>query len=78
LRSKEEWTTSLIEDLNWLGLKHDIFVKQSDKAEIHSSYIKKMIDSGYAYISKEKVVEVFYKVFNPGELEGKIELEKQS
>jgi glutamyl-tRNA synthetase len=57
LRSKEEWTTSLIEDLNWLGLKHDIFVKQSDKAEIHSSYIKKMIDSGYAYISKEKVVE---------------------
>jgi glutamyl/glutaminyl-tRNA synthetase len=57
LRSKDEWTTGLIDDLNWLGLKHDIFVKQSDKADIHSSYIKKMIDSGHAYISKEKVVE---------------------
>jgi glutamyl-tRNA synthetase len=57
LRSKDEWTTGLIDDLNWLGLKHDIFVKQSDKADIHSSYIKKMIDSGHAYISKEEVVE---------------------
>lgn len=57
LRSKDEWTTGLIEDLEWLGLKHDVFVKQSDKASIHSSYIKKMIDSGHAYISKEKVVE---------------------
>lgn len=57
VRSKDEWTTGLIDDLNWLGLKHDVFVKQSDKASIHSSYIKKMIDSGHAYISKEKVVE---------------------
>ncbi len=57
LRSKEEWTTGLIEDLNWLGLKHDIFVKQSDKASVHSSYIKKMIESGHAYISKEKNIE---------------------
>ncbi len=57
-RSKEEWTTGLINDLAWLGLKHDVFVKQSDKVEIHKSYIKKLIDSGHAYISKEKVVEV--------------------
>lgn len=57
VRSKDEWTTGLIDDLNWLGLRHDVFVKQSDKASIHSSYIKKMIDSGHAYISKEKVVE---------------------
>ena len=27
-------------------------------------------------LETEEVVEVFYKVFNPGELEGKIELEK--
>lgn len=56
-RSKEEWTTGLINDLAWLGLNHDVFVKQSDKVEIHKSYIKKLIDSGHAYISKEKVVE---------------------
>ncbi len=57
LRSKEEWTNALIDDLNWLGLKYDTLVKQSDRVAIHSAYIKKMIDSGHAYISKEKVVE---------------------
>lgn len=56
-RSKEEWTQGLINDLEWLGLKHDTYVKQSDKIDIHKSYIKKLIDSGHAYISKEKVVE---------------------
>jgi hypothetical protein len=31
-----------------------------------------------AQLGTEEVVEVFYKVFNPGELEGKIELEQGS
>ena len=29
-----------------------------------------------AQLGTEEVVEVFYKVFNPGEIEGKIEIEK--
>ena len=29
-----------------------------------------------AQLGTEEVVEVFYKVFNPGELEGKIEIEQ--
>jgi glutamyl-tRNA synthetase len=57
IRSKEEWTTGLIDDLAWLGLKHDVFVKQSDKSAIHTSYIQKLIDSGHAYISKEEKIE---------------------
>jgi glutamyl-tRNA synthetase len=57
VRSKEEWTDGLINDLAWLGLKHDVFAKQSERVDIHKSYIKKMLDSGHAYISKEKVVE---------------------
>ncbi|MEK7464135.1 MAG: glutamate--tRNA ligase [Patescibacteria group bacterium] len=57
VRSKNEWTDALINDLEWLGLKHDVFVRQSDKADIHKAYIKKLIDSGHAYVSKEKVVE---------------------
>lgn len=57
VRSKEEWTDGLINDLAWLGLKHDTFAKQSERVEIHKSYIKKLLDSGHAYISKEKVVE---------------------
>ena len=31
-----------------------------------------------AQLGSEEVVEVFYKVFNPGELEGKIKLEENS
>ena len=57
LRSKDEWTKSLINDLEWLGLKHDILVIQSKRNDIHSKYIQKMIDNGHAYISKEKIIE---------------------
>jgi len=56
-RSKDEWTVSLNADLSWLGLKNDVYVVQSSRVDIHKSYIRKLIDSGNAYISKEKVVE---------------------
>lgn len=52
-RSKEEWTEGLIDDLAWLGLSHDVFAKQSERADTHAEYIKKMIDDGHAYVSKE-------------------------
>lgn len=56
-RSKEEWTKGLIDDLAWLGLKHDKYELQSENAGIHKEYLKKLIDSGHAYVSKEKIVE---------------------
>lgn len=56
-RSKEEWITGIIDDLAWLGLKHDVYLKQSDKTEDYKIYIKKLLDSGHAYISKEKIIE---------------------
>ncbi len=56
-RSKDEWTTQLVEDLNWLGIKHDEFFKQSDRVEIHKKYLKQLIDSGHAFVSKEEVKE---------------------
>ncbi len=52
-RNKEEWTKGLVDDLAWLGLKHDNFSKQSDRTEIYKGYLKKLIDSGHAYVSKE-------------------------
>ncbi len=52
-RNKEEWTQGLIDDLAWLGFKNDVFVKQSERLEFHQKYLKKMIDAGQAYISKE-------------------------
>ena len=52
-RNKTEWETALIDDLSWLGLKHDTFSRQSDRIEIYSKYIQKLIINGSAYISKE-------------------------
>ena len=54
-RSKKEYEDNILESLEWLGIKYDEFYRQSDRMEIHKSYIKKLIDSGHAYISKEKV-----------------------
>jgi glutamyl-tRNA synthetase len=56
-RNKPEWTTGLVEDLGWLGLHHDIFVIQSERAPIHTKYLKKMIEEGKAYVSKETPTE---------------------
>ncbi|MCC6475212.1 MAG: glutamate--tRNA ligase, partial [Burkholderiales bacterium] len=52
-RNREEWTTGLIEDLGWLGLHHDTFVIQSERVASHTAYLKKIIEEGKAYISKE-------------------------
>lgn len=52
-RSKEEWTLGLINDLAWLGFKHDVFAKQSERTEIYKKYLNKLINDGFAYISKE-------------------------
>jgi glutamyl-tRNA synthetase len=53
VRSKKEYEDNIIESLEWLGIKYDEFYRQSDRMEIHKTYIKKLIDSGHAYLSKE-------------------------
>lgn len=57
-RSKKEYEENILESLEWLGIKYDEFYRQSDRTDIHKSYIKKLIDSGHAYISKETPKEV--------------------
>jgi len=52
-RSREEWVHSLIDDLHWLGLENDVLARTSDSYPTHAKYIQKMIDDGFAYISKE-------------------------
>ncbi len=52
-RSKKEYEDNIIESLKWLGLDYDEFYRQSDRQQIHASYIQKLIDGGHAYISKE-------------------------
>lgn len=52
-RNKEEWTVGLMDDLAWLGLKHDTFAKQSERTYIYKKYLQKLLDDDKAYISKE-------------------------
>lgn len=56
-RSKPEFEENIIESFKWLGLAHDEFYRQSERTEIYKEQLKKLIDSGAAYISKETPVE---------------------
>jgi len=56
-RSKKEHTDQIIRGFEWLGLKFDETVLQSDNFSTHKKYIEKLIKDGKAYISKEEVKE---------------------
>ncbi len=56
-RSKREYEDEFLELFDWLNLKYDMFFRQSDRLEIHQKYIKKMMDEGFAYLSKETPTE---------------------
>lgn len=52
-RSKKEYETDIIDSLSWLNLKFDETVRQSDREDIHTSYLRKMLTDGVAYVSTE-------------------------
>ena len=56
-RSKKEYEENIIESFKWLGLNYEEFYRQSERTEIYKEQLKKLIDSGSAYISKEVPTE---------------------
>jgi len=54
-RSKKEFEADIIETFDWLTLEYDEFYRQSERTEIYENHIKKLIDSGHAYVSEEAV-----------------------
>ena len=56
-RSKKEYEDDFFELFNWLGLKPDQFFRQSERTEIYKKYLEKMIEDGFAYVSKEEIKE---------------------
>jgi len=54
-RSKKEFEQDIIAGMKWLGLSYDEIYKQSERTEIYKNYLKKLLDSGHIYISKEEV-----------------------
>ncbi|MEO5646042.1 MAG: glutamate--tRNA ligase [Candidatus Paceibacterota bacterium] len=53
-RSKKEYEENIMESLEWMGLEHDVFIRQSENVERHQAVLEKMIEDGSAYISKEE------------------------
>ena len=53
-RSKGEFEKDILDGLSWLGITHDELFRQSERTEIYTKYLKQLIDSGKAYLSKEE------------------------
>jgi glutamyl-tRNA synthetase len=56
-RSKKEYEDNIVETLQWLGLKHDRFFRQSENAPRHQELLKGLIAKDLAYVSKEEPKE---------------------
>lgn len=61
-RSTKEFEDEILEGLAWLGLTHDMFARQSERAPIHKKYLERLVEEGSAYISREESKQ------NPGEM----------
>jgi glutamyl-tRNA synthetase len=53
-RSKKEYEENILDSLNWLGLEYDEMHRQSELVGEHTKALQKLIDTGFAYISKEE------------------------
>ena len=53
-RSKEEYKDNILESLRWLSISYDALYIQSEHITSHTSHLKRLIDAGSAYISKEE------------------------
>ena len=59
-RSKKEHEEDILSGLNWLGIDHDEFYRQSDRGEIYKKYLVQLLDEEkayYCFCSKEKLQE---------------------
>jgi glutamyl-tRNA synthetase len=57
-RSKPEFEAAIIEDLDWLGMKHDIFARQVERAAVHRAAAERLKASGHLYPCYETAAEL--------------------
>lgn len=57
-RSKPEFEDAILEDLDWLGIAHDLFLRQSERAAQHSDAAEKLKAKGLLYPCYEKPDEL--------------------
>jgi glutamyl-tRNA synthetase len=57
-RSKPEYEAAILEDLAWLGLTHDIFARQVERADAHARAAEALKASGHLYPAYESADEL--------------------
>jgi len=57
-RSSKEYEAAIVEDLNWLGLTHDFFARQMERADAHRNAAEKLKASGRLYPAYETADEL--------------------
>jgi glutamyl-tRNA synthetase len=57
-RSKPEYEAAIVEDLAWLGLTHDLFARQMERADAHRAAAEKLKASGRLYPAYETADEL--------------------
>lgn len=53
-RSTKEFEDEILAGLSWLGINADVFCRQSERTELYTSYLHKLIADDKAYLSKEE------------------------
>ncbi|HEX2590958.1 MAG TPA: glutamate--tRNA ligase, partial [Rhizomicrobium sp.] len=57
-RSTKEFEAAILEDMAWLGLSHDIFARQTERAAQHHAAAEKLKASGHLYPAYETADEL--------------------
>lgn len=57
-RSKKEFEENIVDGLNWLGLTHDEFYRQSDRGLIYKKHLIDLVAKGFVYVSTEEPSEL--------------------
>ncbi|MGH6873257.1 MAG: glutamate--tRNA ligase [Rhizomicrobium sp.] len=57
-RSRPEYETAILEDLAWLGLNHDLFARQIERADAHVRAAEALKASGHLYPAYETAEEL--------------------
>jgi glutamyl-tRNA synthetase len=57
-RSKPEYEAAILEDLAWLGMRHDIFARQIERADAHARAAEALKASGHLYPAYESADEL--------------------
>jgi glutamyl-tRNA synthetase len=57
-RSKPEYEAAIVEDLAWLGITHDLFARQVERASAHHAAADKLKQSGRLYPCYESAAEL--------------------